>query len=232
VSCTTYYYRAYATNSVGTAYGAEMSFTPNANAAPVATVTIGTQTWTTKNLDVTTYTDGTPIPQVADQTAWEALETGAWCYYNNDAANDCTYGKLYNWYAVAGIHDTDPNTPNKQLAPTGYHIPSDAEWTVLTDFLGGIAVAGDQMKATTLWQAYSGITNTNSSGFTGLPGGYRYGYFQSFQYLGLDGAWWSATTEVSYGLTAWYRALVYRGSHAYVDVNHLVDGFSVRCVRD
>jgi len=104
---------------------------------PTPLVTIGTQTWTSKNLDVATYSDGTVIPQVTDQTAWANLTTGAWCYYNNDAANGTTYGKLYNWCAVAGIHDTDPDTLNKKLAPTGWHVPTDDEWTTLTTELGG-----------------------------------------------------------------------------------------------
>lgn len=98
----------------------------------IAHVTICKQVWATKNLDVTTYMDGTPIPQVTDPTAWANLTTGAWCYYNNLAASNATYGKLYNWYAVAGIYDAaslaNP-TLRKKLAPTGWHIPTDAEWT-------------------------------------------------------------------------------------------------------
>ena len=107
--------------------------------APVAKteVTIGTQVWTAKNLDVNAYTDGTPIPQVTDATDWKNLTTGAWCYYENSTANGTYYGKLYNWYAVAGIHDNNANTPNKGLAPKGWHVPTDVEWTTLTDFLGG-----------------------------------------------------------------------------------------------
>lgn len=140
-------------------------------------VTICTQTWATKNLDVTTYNDGTPIPQVTDPTAWANLTTGAWCYYNNYAANNATYGKLYNWYAAAGIYDAaslaNPAL-RKKLAPTGYHVPTDAEWTILTTCLGGESVAGGKMKSTgtSLWTAPN-TAATNSSGFTGLPGGCR-----------------------------------------------------------
>lgn len=193
-----------------------------------ATVTIGTQVWTTKNLDVSTYRDGTVIPQVTDQTQWDALKTGAWCYYNNSTANGGTYGKLYNWYAVAGIHDTDPNTPNKTLAPAGYHIPTDAEWTTLTTFLGGENVAGGKMKVTTLWQSPNAGA-TNSSGFTGLPGGYRYD--GEFRDLGFNGIWWSASesdiTDVyhlylNYNIVSTYRSITY-----FKEV-----GFSVRCLRD
>ena len=102
-------------------------------------VTIGTQTWTSKNLNVTKYRNGDAIPQVQDKNAWAKLKTGAWCYYENNTANGTTYGKLYNWFAV---NDT------RGLAPKGYHIPTDAEWTILTDYLGGDTIAGTKMKST------------------------------------------------------------------------------------
>jgi uncharacterized protein (TIGR02145 family) len=198
---------------------------------PIATVTIGTQTWTTKNLDVATYSDGTVIPQVTDPTAWTALTTGAWCYYNNDSATGTTYGKLYNWYAVAGIHDTDPNTPNKKLAPTGYHIPSDAEWTTLTTYLGGEEVAGGKMKetGTSLWN-FPNQDATNSSGFTGLPGGYRVYDGCCFETIGYGGFWWSSSED---GTTnAWSRYLDYYGGFALSFNYNKLSGFSVRCLRD
>ena len=100
-------------------------------------VTIGTQTWTSKNLNVGTYRNGDKIPQVQDKNAWAKLKTGAWCYYENKAANGTTYGKLYNWYAV-----NDP----RGLAPFGYHIPTEAEWTLLTNYLGGDDKSGAKMK--------------------------------------------------------------------------------------
>jgi uncharacterized protein (TIGR02145 family) len=93
--------------------------------------TYGSQNWSVVNANVETYRDGTPIPQVTDATEWTNLTTGAWAYYENDP----TKGKLYNWYAVAGIHDTDPNTPNKEFAPEGWHVPTDAEWTTLENYL-------------------------------------------------------------------------------------------------
>jgi hypothetical protein len=107
---------------------AQITALQNTNVTPLSNVTIGTQIWSTSNLDVTSYRDGTPIPQVSDPSLWGNLTTGAWCYYNNDPTTGTTYGKIYNWYAVAGIHDNDPNTPNKSLAPTGWHVPSDTEW--------------------------------------------------------------------------------------------------------
>ncbi len=100
----------------------------NANEQDNATIRIGTQNWCPKNLNVSTYRNGEAIPQVQDSTEWANLETGAWCYYENKTKNSTTYGKLYNWFAV-----NDP----RGLAPTDYHIPSDAEWTTLTDYLGG-----------------------------------------------------------------------------------------------
>jgi len=176
--------------------------------APVAalpSVTIGNQVWTNKNLDVTTYRDGTPIPQVTDPTAWANLTTGAWCYYNNDPANGAIYGKLYNWYAVAGIHDNDPNTPNKILAPLGWHVPSDPEWTVLTDYLGGQLIAGGKMKETgTVHWNSPNQDATNSSGFTGLPGGVRFVY-GIFNLIGIYGYWWSSSENDT--TFAWTRGL-------------------------
>jgi uncharacterized protein (TIGR02145 family) len=196
-----------------------------------ATVTIGTQVWTTKNLDVTTYTDGTPIPQVTDPTEWAALTTGAWCYYNNDAANGTTYGKLYNWYAVVGVHDTDPNTPNKILAPTGYHIPTDAEWITLTTFLGGEGVAGGQMKeaGTTHWNSPNQAA-TNSSGFAGLASGYC-GYNGGYFNFGFMGKWWSITSSD----TNYAYCLQLINSEGYAvrdDPYHKRHGYSVRCLKD
>ena len=94
-------------------------------------ITYGDQDWTVDNAAMETYRDGTPIPQVTDATEWENLTTGAWAYYNNDP----TKGKLYNWYAVMGIHDTDESTPNKEFAPEGWHVPSDTEWTTLENHL-------------------------------------------------------------------------------------------------
>ena len=124
------------------------------------------QTWMLKNLDVDRYRNGDPIPKVTDPSIWTSLTTGAYCYYNNDSATyAATYGKLYNWYAV---HDP------RGLAPEGWHIPSDAEWATLETCLGGSSVAGGKMKetGTTHWTAPN-TDATNSSGFAGLPGGFR-----------------------------------------------------------
>ena len=198
-------------------------------------ITIGTQTWTTKNLDVTTYSDGTVIPQVTDGTAWVGLTTGAWCYYENNTANGTTYGKLYNWYAVAGIHDNDPTTPNKKLAPSGYHIPSDAEWTTLTTYLagpsaGGYKQVGGKMKETGYAHWNSPNSGASNSGFTGLPGGgriYSTGYFQG---IGNNGNWWSSSEYDS--ITVWFRQVTFSSSLVNVSNLNKYYGFSVRCLRD
>lgn len=209
---TTYYVRAYATNSTGTGYGNEITFlTQPENLADTAA--IGTQVWMTKNLDVSTYRNGDPIPEVTDSSQWANLTTGAWCYYNNDPANGAVYGKLYNGYAV-----NDP----RGLAPTGWHVASDSEWTILSTFLGGESVAGGKMKetGTTHWHAPNTGAD-NSSGFTALPGGYR-NPNQTFLFLGYYGYWWASarSREIDYD-----RVEIFRSGGAKTG------GFSVRCVK-
>ena len=224
---TTYYVRAYATNSFGTVYGTEVSFTT----LDTPNITNGTQYWQNTNLDVATYSDGTPIPQVTDKNAWINLTTGACCYYNNDATNGATYGKLYNWYAVAGIWNEASKTDasqRKKIAPIGYHIPSEAEWTTLTDYLGGAGVAGGKMKATTLWNSPN-TDATNTSGFTGLPGGSR-GSNVTFNGIGSFGNWWSSSEFNT--AVAWGRSLDYNYGTAYRGSLNKAYGFSVRCLRD
>jgi uncharacterized protein (TIGR02145 family) len=193
---------------------------PPVTAATLPSVTIGTQVWTNKNLDVSTYRDGTPIPEVTDPTAWANLTTGAWCYYNNDPINGAIYGKLYNWYAV-----NDP----RGLAPLGWHVPSDAEWTTLTDYLGGASVAGGKMKETgnSHWNGPN-LDATNSSGFNGLPGGSRYSY-SIFGVIGNDGYWWSST---DLGEKTWSRYLAnFFGTAGKYDY-FKAGGFSVRLIKD
>jgi uncharacterized protein (TIGR02145 family) len=154
------------------------------------TVIIGTQEWMKENLNVTKYSDGTPIPQVTDPTVLAGLTKGAWCYYNNDSTLGNTYGKMYNWYAVAGIHDNDSTTPNKSLAPSDWQVPSANDWSTLINYLGGSSIAGGKMKDTSLVHWLSPNTDaTNSSGFTGLPGGYR-ASASIGQNLTGTGHWW------------------------------------------
>jgi uncharacterized protein (TIGR02145 family) len=214
---------------------------PPITVAALPSVTIGTQVWTNKNLDVSTYRDGTPIPQVTDPNQWANLTTGAWCYYNNDPANGEVYGKLYNLYAVAGIYDAASlNDPilRKQLAPIGWHVPSDGEWTGLINYLDSSAsggdnssnIAGSKMKETgTLhWQSPNQDA-TNSNGFTGLPGGYCY-YDGRFANIGDYGFWWSSSElDTSF---AWYRYLYNYTSSAYRLNYYKTEGLSIRLIKD
>jgi uncharacterized protein (TIGR02145 family) len=196
-------------------------------------VTICNQTWTKSNLNVSKYTDGTPIPQVIDPTQWANLTTGAWCYYENNTVNGPVYGKLYNWYAVAGIYDAASLANpilRKKLAPIGWHVPSDSEWTELTDCLGGEAIAGGKMKSTgtSLWQSPN-TAATNESGFTGMPSSSRYD-FGSFGAANDYGNWWSSTeTDAT---SAWDRSLYYDVSVLGSCTCYKRYGFSIRCIRD
>jgi len=229
---TTYYVRAYAINSQGTAYGEQVSFFILENSRIISdvdannykTVKIGTQYWMAENLKTTKYNDGTAIPLVTDAMAWSILTTPGYCWYKNDKATyGNVYGALYNTYTV--------NTG--KLCPTGWHVPSDAEWTTLTTFLGGEALAGGKMKetGTTHWQSPN-TGATNESGFSGLPGGYRLTeelVKSIFTDDGYIGNWWSSTKFDSE--TNYFRMLDYLST----DVNRGLrdkNGFSIRCVRD
>ena len=191
---------------------------------PIKTLKIGTQEWTTKNLDVSRYRNGDIIPEVKDLNEWSSLTTGAWCYYNNDPRNGKIYGKLYNWYAV-----NDP----RELAPEGYHIPSVNEWEILINYLGGKnSFAGIKMKEKgTLHWINPQYQATNSSGFTGLPGGVRYGSENSFELIGYVGYWWSSS-KIQFTDMAWYCGLHYLTTDAKDDPGYKTTGFSVRCLKD
>ena len=189
------------------------------------TVFIGTQQWMAENLKVSKYSDGTTIPNITDNTQWASNTTGAWCYYDNNAANNSKYGKLYNWYAVSKT-----TNGNKNVCPTGWHVPTDAEWTVLTDYLGGESVAGGKMKEVGATNWISPNTEaTNTSLFSGLPGGYR-NFNGDYYDVGPDGSWWSSTDYNTSG--AWYRYLYFLGGYAYSYSGGKKNGLSVRCLRD
>ena len=183
-------------------------------------VIIGTQTWTGCNANVSTYTNGDSIPQVTDLIDWNALTTGAWCYYNNDPSTEATYGKLYNWYAV-----NDP----RGLAPTGYHVPTDTEWADLTNYLGESTIAGGAMKEAGLCHWVSpNLGATNSSGFSALPGGSQEGYPATN--LGYNGYWWSST-EYSTPY-AWYNYMSNASEATQLNINSKNWGLSIRFVKD
>jgi uncharacterized protein (TIGR02145 family) len=194
-------------------------------------VQINTQLWMAENLKTTSYNDGTAIPNVTDNTEWAALTTGAYCDYNNTPANSTTYGRLYNWYAVDNNAATKvASNGGKNVCPTSWHIPNDGEWTTLTSYLGGSSVAGGKLKetGTTHWTTPN-IGATNETGFTALPGGFRYLDGTCF-YIGYYGDWWSST-EIS-TTNAWDRAMGYNGTRVDGGTNYKRFGFSVRCVRD
>jgi uncharacterized protein (TIGR02145 family) len=189
------------------------------------TVYIGTQHWMGENLKVSKYNDGTAIPKITDNTQWSLLTTGAWTYYNKVEANEEKYGKLYNWYAVS------PTTNgNKNVCPTGWHVPTDAEWKVLIDYLGGTFVAGGKMKevGTTNWVSPNKDA-TNTSLFTGLPGAYRIldgGYYN----IGSSGAWWSSTEYNTSSVLI--RMLDSYSGATTRQTFRKAGGCSVRCLKD
>jgi uncharacterized protein (TIGR02145 family) len=189
---------------------------------PIQTYTIiGTQKWMLRNLDVITYRNGDTIPQVTDPTEWSSLTTGAWCYYNNDPANGDIYGKLYNWYAV-----NDP----RGLAPEGYHVPNNDDWTTLINTLGGFVVAGGELKeaGTSHWAAPN-TGATNSSKFTALPGGSR-DFFGTFDLINLNGFWWSSTEGSATSALSFFMSYNFTNVSFYYPNTTL--GFSVRCIKD
>jgi uncharacterized protein (TIGR02145 family) len=186
------------------------------------TVKIGNQIWMKENLKTTHYNNGDPIPNVSNNGEWNSLTTGARCYYNNDsAANTGTYGGMYNFFAVED---------NRQLCPTGWHVPTDSEWTILTDYLGGESIAGVKLKeaGTAHWTSPN-TDATNESGFTGLPGGYR-NWLGSFYDIGGNGTW-RTSTEISSDL-AWARSIYYNSSNVSRGDNYKKGGFSVRCIKN
>ena len=186
-------------------------------------VVIGAQTWTVENLKVTHYRNSVAIPHVTDNTAWSNLTTGAYSDYNNLPDNSTIYGRLYNWYTVV---DT------RNLCPTGWHVPSDVEWTTLTTYIGGESIAGGKLKELGLTHWNSPNTGaTNEIGFTALPAGYR--SYDGTNYNSIDngGYWWSSTEHDT--TCAWVRIMYYSHSEVkrYYDVSK-TQGYSVRCVKD
>jgi len=187
------------------------------------TVTIGTQVWMKENLKTTKFSDGTSIPFVTDNSTWGNLTTPGYCWYNNDLANKNIYGALYNWYAV--------NTG--KLCPKGWHVPSDAEWTTLTAFLGGEIVAGGKLKETgnSHWNAFLDPEplTTNEAGFTALPGGLRR-LDGKYNNLGDYVYWWSSTDDDA--TMAWFLAIRNWLSSTIRSSTDKENGFSVRCLKD
>ncbi len=188
------------------------------------TITIGTLTWMAENLRTTRYRNGDTIHLVTGNTAWKNMVKEAYCNYKNSTNADtvATLGRLYNWFAV---------TDSRNLAPLGWHVATDADWTSLTSYLGNESVAGGKLKETNTTHWVSRNTGaTNESGFTALPSGRREYTDGTYINLGYDGFWWTSSAyNPDY---SWYRYLHYNVADAYRANFHKQYGFSVRCVKD
>jgi uncharacterized protein (TIGR02145 family) len=191
------------------------------------TVLIGNQWWMAENLKSTHFSDGSEIPNVIENYAWAQLTTPAWCNYDNNVLNDSLYGKLYNFYAVI-----DPSG----LCPVSWHVPSNAEWTELTNYLGGPEIAGVRMKSELGWDEINTII-TNEIGFSGLPGGKR--IYEDLDFTGINGdffgigsacTWWSSSQ--SDDANAWILSLSKYHNNTNIQTSLKLNGYSVRCVKD
>jgi uncharacterized protein (TIGR02145 family) len=229
---TKYYVRAYVKNSEWTVYGAPVTF--NSKVADVegnlySTVNIGSQVWMAENFRATKFNDGTPIANITDNTEWLNLSGAAYCWYNNDISYKPTLGALYSWYTIT----------EGDLCPSGWHVPTDEEYNTLELYLGlnpdSVNVwgwrgtnQGTQLKSTTGWD--DGGNGTNTSGFTGLPGGYRYAAQGAFYSLGTVTYWWTAT-EASADL-GWYRRLDASCNDIYKAATSKRGGKYIRCIKN
>lgn len=225
---TTYYIRSYATNIAGTGYGNELVITmPAATVSdldgnPYSSVSIGSQTWLTENLKTTKYANGENIPNILDNGDWLNAISGAWCNFENVTDYEVPYGKLYNWFTV---------TDSRNVCPTGWHVPTDAEWQTLITFLGGSDLAGNQLKEAGIahWQPNNDFA-TNSSGFTALPGGAQSaspGYSYPIQSLGM---FWSTSPFDGENAYGYYLFDAYQSINKQEYIKQT--GLSVRCVKD
>ena len=229
---TKYYVRTLATSAEGTGHGEEIEFTTNNTLTDIEgniynTVTLGTQVWVAENLKATRYNDGTDIPNI--NTEWGNLETPGYCWYDFNVANKNITGALYNWPAVV----------SEKLCPVGWHVPTNAEWIALVDYVGGENIAGSFLKATgTSWDTpNSGATNY--AGFSALPGGASSDAIGYFNRKGIQGIWWSSTidysTDVEQGRII-YRTMFYNGSiivsQGLLSRGGPLNFLSVRCVKD
>lgn len=185
---------------------------------------IGEQEWMVENLNVDFFNNGDPIPEASSDVEWKKAgeeQRPAWCYYDNDPENGQKYGKLYNWFAI---------NDKRGLAPEGWHIPSDNDWKILIDYLGGKNIACSKIKAVSGWEVNNG---NNESRFNALPGGYlvlNNGDKYQFSQIGYNGFWWTST-EYFIGNNAWCWFISYKGISNSNSYNKIC-GFSVRCIKD
>lgn len=184
--------------------------------------TIGSQIWMRENLKTTHYNNGINILNVTDDFVWAALTTAAYCNYKNEVNNTPIYGNLYNWYAVnTGI-----------LCPIGWHVPTDAEWQTLINYLGGDSIAGGKLKEAGLdhWN-YPNYNATNETGFTALPGGSR-GMNGIFCNINSNGFWWSYSTFNLVQNSAWGTGMISHTGSSFHGVYDFQYGYSIRCIKD
>jgi len=234
---TLYYVRAFATNGAGTTYGNEISFSTNVvdgSGNEYSVRNIGSQVWMGENLNADKYNDGTPISNITDITAWQGLTTGAYCIYDNTLSNADIYGKLYNWYAV----NTSTNG-GKNVCPINWHVPSDAEWLQLENFISVNVIdpsltgyrgdAGFKIKTVNDWYSGNGLS-TDEFGFSALPGGGRENTTGNFNNITKLGIWWTKSEENS--TNAWFRTLKHSESGSARFSGEKKAGYSVRCVKD
>jgi len=185
-----------------------------------STIVIGSQEWFMENLRTTRYSDGEVIPQIANQTSWNNANSGAWCWLYNDSGYEQPYGKLYN---IEAAH-------SNKLCPVGWKVPSNADWTVLSNYLGGNAVSGGKLREAGFVHWFSPNSGaTNESGFSGRGGGERYN--EGFKNLRSHGTWWSTTISSPFH---YYVSLIYTHTifSMAADPNDPVQGFSVRCLKE
>ncbi len=227
---TEYNVRAYSINKNGISYGnvikvktllTDPETVKDIDGNEYSIVTIGTQKWFGENLKTTRLNDSTAIPLVTDASVWSYSTTPGYCFYNNDYTNFNTYGAMYNWYAVN----------SGKLAPYGWHVASDAEWTTLTNYLGGNNNAGGKIKeaGTSHWLAPN-TGATNESGFTALPGGGRGNGNGSFFQIKDGGFWWTSTPQTDY--YTYFRSLSYSSTSVGRSGSGKENGLYVRCIKN
>lgn len=224
---TTYYVRAWAYNGFGIGYGDEIIITTletvtDINSNVYNTVKIGNQIWTLENLEATHYNDGTSIANVTSDGTWVNLTTPGYCWYDNNINNKEKYGALYNYYVM-------DNSLN--VCPEGWHVPSESEWIVLSDYLGGESIAGGKLKeeGTVNW-AEPNTGATNESGFTALPAGARIMFTGVFNGINESCGWWSSTPNTTD--QAWRSGLGYNTTTFGIGSNYKKNGHSIRCLKD
>lgn len=236
---TQYFLRSYAVSTAGVSYGNEVTFTTPTSGVyskgngvtdgegnRYSTIQLGSQEWMQENLKVTRFRNGDPIPLITSSNEWINLFTPGISYFNNNPDNGNTYGVLYNWYTVS-----DP----RGICPTGWHVPSNAEWETLSNYIGGSALAGGRLKTTGTLSDSLGFWNapntgaSNQSGFSGQPAGTR-SFTGSFIDLSAKSLWWTTTEDVNIGSLHWY--ILNNSAIFFNDRESKRAGLSVRCVKD